>query len=117
METLTSDWILVCVCLAVLTVGIVALMRQRGIAGGSGRSPRETPTVALVRRRRELSAQLREMAGDGGADLLRAEARRIGAGLGSLEALEAAVARAERNTASAELISTRMASLSGGTRR
>ena len=117
MDTLILDWAPACLALAALALVAVVYLRQRSMGGGWGLGPRETPTVALVRRRRELSDQLREMAGDGGSDLLRAEARRIGASQGSIEVLEAAVARAERSTAVAELISTRMGSLAGGNGR
>jgi len=61
------------------------------------RRTRETPTLALVRRRRELMAQLEELAGDTGPALLQAEARRQRASPASIEVLEAAVARASKN--------------------
>ncbi|RZL68345.1 MAG: hypothetical protein EOP77_01655 [Variovorax sp.] len=114
MDTLISDLAPALLAVAALALVAIVYLRQRSMGGGWGQGPRETPTVALVRRRRELSDQLREMAGDGGSDLLRAEARRIGGSAGSIEVLEAAVARAERSTAVAELVSTRMAALSGG---
>jgi hypothetical protein len=65
------------------------------------RDLRETPTVALVRRRRELTTRLHELAGDDDAELLRSEARRLSAGTASVEVLEAAVERAERISARA----------------
>jgi hypothetical protein len=60
------------------------------------RDLRETPTVALVRRRHELTARLRQLAGNGDAELLRREARRLHAGAASIEVLEAAIEHAER---------------------
>jgi hypothetical protein len=103
MDTLISSWEVVCGCLTLVSVGIVAFLRQRAGSPKMGRAPRETPMVALVRRRRELLAQLNELAGEGGSDLLQAEARRKRASVTSIEVLEAAVARAERNTAMPEL--------------
>jgi hypothetical protein len=67
------------------------------------RRPKESQVVALVRRRRELMAQLQELAGDEAAELTRHESRRLRAGTGSIEVLEAAVVRAERMSASGEL--------------
>jgi hypothetical protein len=60
------------------------------------RDLRETPTVALVRKRRELTARLHELAGNDDAELLRSEARRLRAGTASIEVLEAAIERAKR---------------------
>ncbi|MEJ8847491.1 hypothetical protein [Variovorax rhizosphaerae] len=54
--------------------------------------------MALVRRRRELMAQLEELAGDTGPALLQAEARRQRASPASVEVLEAAVARASKSS-------------------
>lgn len=117
MDTLFSSWVVVCVCLTLVAVGSVVYLRSRAGSPTPDRAPRETPMVALVRRRRELSAQLLDLAGDGGTDLLQAEARRQRASAVSIEVLEAAVARAERNSANAELSPDRMAALSAGGRR
>lgn len=56
-----------------------------------------TKTVALVRRRRELTERLQELAGDNGSELARLEARRQGGASSSIPVLEAAIARAERH--------------------
>lgn len=114
MDTLMSSWVVVCLGLTALAMGVAACLLQRNRRLAPGRPPRETKTVALVRRRRELSAHLRELAGDGGSDLLLAESRRLRASTGTLEVLEAAVATAERNTAMGELLSSRMAPLASG---
>lgn len=102
MDTLLSSWILVCVGLTAFALVVVAVLRRRR-PGGTWPVPRETPTVALVRRRRELMAQLRELAGDGGSDLIQAEARRRRASASDIQVLEAAVERAERESQKAEL--------------
>ena len=91
-----------CLCLTGLAVAVAAFLRQRG-PRHTQRVPRETPTVALERRRRELMAQLRELAGDGGTDLIQAEARRRRASAIDIQVLEAAVERAERNSAQGDL--------------
>lgn len=104
-----SEWVLVCVALGLVALALAAFLRSR-------RSPRETPTVALVRRRQELSERLRELAGEESMDLIRAEARRMKASSGSVEVLEAALAKAERNSANGELGASRMAPLSGHSR-
>ena len=67
------------------------------------RQPRESQVVALVRRRHELMSQLQDLAGPEAAELTRHESRRLRAGTGSIEVLEAAVVRAERMSASGEL--------------
>lgn len=85
---------MVCGCLTAFVVAVVTWVRQRGLRHVE-RMPRETPTVALVRRRRELMVQLRELAGDGGTDLVQAEARRRRASASDIDVLEAAVERAE----------------------
>lgn len=103
MDTLVSSWILVCGCLTVLAVAVAAVLRKRGPSRSVQRAPRETPTVALVRRRRELMAQLRELAGDGGTDLVQAEARRRRSTTSDIQVLEAAVERAERESQKADL--------------
>lgn len=102
MDTLLSSWVVVVGCLSAFAVAVVTWARLRGM-GRADRAPRETPVVALVRRRRELMAQLRELAGDGGAELLQAEARRKRSSATEIHVLEAAVERAERNSAQAAL--------------
>lgn len=67
------------------------------------RRPRESPVVALVRRRRELMSQLQQLAGEETTELMRQESRRLRAGTNTVEVLEAALERAERMTASGEL--------------
>ena len=67
------------------------------------RRPRESPVVALVRRRRELMSQLQQLAGEEAAELMRHESRRLRSGTNTIEVLEAALDRAERMTASGEL--------------
>lgn len=67
------------------------------------RRPRESPVVALVRRRRELMSQLQQLAGEEAAELMRHESRRLRTGTNTIEVLEAALGRAERMTASGEL--------------
>jgi anti-sigma-K factor RskA len=81
-------WVGVIAVVVVVALVVFWLMRRR---------TRETPMVALVRRRRELIAQLEELAGDTGPALLQAEARRQKASPSSIEVLEAAVARAAKN--------------------
>jgi hypothetical protein len=96
LDGLISTWGAAGLVLVILIVGIL-LLRQRS------RSRGETPMVALVRRRRELSAQLQALAGDSSNEILRYEARRLRAATNSVEVLEAAVERAERLSARAEL--------------
>ena len=60
-----------------------------------------TKTVALVKRRRELTERLQELAGDNGSELVRLEARRQRDASSSIPVLEAAIARAERQLARA----------------
>ena len=67
------------------------------------RRPKESEMLALVRRRRELMAQLQELAGEEAAELTRHESRRLRAGTASITVLEAAVVRAERMSANGEL--------------
>jgi hypothetical protein len=78
----------------VLFVAVVVMRMRR---------PRESPVVALVRRRRELMSQLQELAGEETAELMRHESRRLHAGTNTIQVLEAALDRAERLTASGEL--------------
>jgi len=70
--------------------GLIAHWRRRSQARGN------TPMVHLVRRRRELMQRLNDLAGPSGTELARLEARRSGSSSISIEALEAAIARAER---------------------
>ena len=88
-STTWSVWIAAATLAAL--VGL-AWMRFRQNARARGR----TPLVDLVRRRRELTARLNELAGPSATELARLEARRRNASPISIEALEAAVARAER---------------------
>jgi hypothetical protein len=62
------------------------------------RRPRESPTVALVRRRRELLAELRRLVPDEleAGRILQTEAQRLAVSRSSPEALEAAIERATR---------------------
>ena len=89
MNALRSNW-LMWAAVVVFVMAVVAVVFVRARRG------RETPTLALVRRRRELIAQLEELAGDTGPALLRAEARRQKSSPASIEVLEAAVARAAK---------------------
>jgi len=70
--------------------GVMAHFRRRSQSRGN------TPMVHLVRRRRELTQRLNDLAGPSSTELARLEARRTGSSSISIEALEAAVARAER---------------------
>lgn len=83
----------------VIAVGVLAI----AVLLARMRRPKESQVVALVRRRRELMSQLQELAGDEAAELARHESRRLRAGTGTIEVLEAAVVRAERMSASGEL--------------
>ena len=87
-----SSWSMVLAIAGVVGLigGVLAHFRQRSQARGN------TPMVHLVRRRRELMERLNELAGPSGTELARLEARRTGSSSISIEALEAAVARAER---------------------
>lgn len=84
-----------------LDVGLVVmfLVFLAGIAVWTfhrNKGKHESPVLVLVRRRRELMAQLQGLVGDrmAASRLVQAEARRLNAPMGSLEALEAAVSRA-----------------------
>lgn len=87
-----SSWSTVLAIASVIGLigGVLAHFRQRSQARGN------TPMVHLVRRRRELTQRLNELAGPSATELARLEGRRSGASSISIEALEAAVARAER---------------------
>lgn len=87
-------WAWIAMALGVLFVAVLVLRLRR---------PRETPVVALVRRRRELMSQLQQLAGEETAELMRHESRRLRSGTNTIEVLEAALDRAERMTASGEL--------------
>ena len=60
------------------------------------RKPKETPTVALVRRRRELQSRLQDLAGPESDGLVWQEAQRMHSSPMDLHVLEAAIARAEK---------------------
>jgi len=75
-------------------VGAVYLhFRERLLASG------RTKTVALVKRRRELTERLQELAGESSSQLAQLEARRQRDASSSIPVLEAAIARAERQLA------------------
>lgn len=80
--------------LGVLFVAVLVMRMRR---------PRDSPVVALVRRRRELLSQLQQLAGEETAELMRDESRRLRTGTNTIEVLEAALHRAERMTVSGEL--------------
>jgi len=85
-----NDWKTVALIVAALVVVAAAVWwRVR-------RHARETPTVALVRRRRELQSRLQDLAGDDSAGLVRQEAQRMHSSPMNLEVLEAAIVRAEK---------------------
>lgn len=99
MESSVFGWGIAAACAVVfVALGVVAFrshVRDRG----------NTPMVALVRRRRELTSQLQSLAGDSAGELLRAEARRHRGSVTDIAVLERAVDRAERVSALAELAS------------
>ena len=82
--------------LAWIAVALIAVVAAVFVWRRVGRRTKETPTVALVRRRRELQSQLQSLAGDEGGGILRQEAQRMRASPTELQVLEAAVARAQR---------------------
>ncbi|MDN4588443.1 hypothetical protein DBA29_08015 [Xenophilus aerolatus] len=85
-----TDWMMVAAAVAALAlVGAWIVWRLR-------RRPRETPTVALVRRRRELQSRLQDLAGPESDGLVRQEAQRMHSSPMDLHVLEAAIARAEK---------------------
>lgn len=87
--------------LGILLVSAVALVvGSRGIAKArASRPPKsvDTPTLRLVKRRRELQAQLLQYVGCDmeAARIVREEAARLQMPRASIEALEAAIKRAE----------------------
>ena len=84
------DWMMVAAAVAALAlVGAWIVWRLR-------RKPKETPTVALVRRRRELQSRLQDLAGPESDGLVRQEAQRMHSSPMDLHVLEAAIARAEK---------------------
>ena len=84
------DWMMVAAAVAALAlVGAWIVWRLR-------RKPKETPTVALVRRRRELQSRLQDLAGPESDGLVRQEAQRMHSSPMDLQVLEAAIARAEK---------------------
>lgn len=85
-----TDWMMVAAAVVALAlVGAWLWWRLR-------RRPRETPTVALVRRRRELQSRLQDLAGPESDGLVRQEAQRLHSSPMDLQVLEAAIARAEK---------------------
>lgn len=86
-----TDWMMVAAVAvaALVLVGALIWWRLR-------RAPRETPTVALVRRRRELQSRLQDLAGPNSEGLVRQEAQRMHSSPMDLQVLEAAIARAEK---------------------
>ncbi|MBS0430294.1 MAG: hypothetical protein JSR41_23660 [Proteobacteria bacterium] len=85
-----TDWMMVAAAVAALAlVGAWIFWRLR-------RGPKETPTVALVRRRRELQSRLQDLAGPESDGLVRQEAQRMHSSPMDLQVLEAAIARAEK---------------------
>lgn len=90
----------------VLVIGIMIFSAVALVVGGMGiarvrasRSPRpvETPTLRLVRRRRELQAKLHQFVGCDmeAARIVKEEAARLQVPRASIEALEAAIKRVE----------------------
>ena len=73
-----------------LAVAVYLLLRERVRATG------ETKMVAMVRRRRELTQRLHDLAGESSSELARLEAKRQGDASTSIAVLEAAVQRAEK---------------------
>lgn len=89
----SSFWSVLLMGAAVMALVAAAYIHFRERLLSSGR----TKTVALVRRRRELTERLNELAGEeGGSELARLEARRQRDASSSIPVLEAAIARAER---------------------
>lgn len=85
-----TDWMMVAaVVVALALVGAWIWWRLR-------RGPKETPTVALVRRRRELQSRLQDLAGPNSEGIVRQEAQRMHSSPMDLQVLEAAIARAEK---------------------
>lgn len=84
------SWWLIFLSLGLVAVAAVVFVRERARDSG------KTAMVAMVRRRRELSERLNALAGPNASELAQLEARRRGIHSASIEALEAAIARAER---------------------
>jgi hypothetical protein len=91
----SSFWSVLALGAAVMALVGAVYLHYRERLQDAGR----TKTVALVRRRRELTERLQELAGDYGSELARLEARRQRDASSSIPVLEAAVARAERQLA------------------
>jgi hypothetical protein len=89
MDTPIFQIIVAVVAALVVLAAFLLLRRAR---------PKESPTVQLVKRRRELTAELREFTDTElqATQLLRAEAQRRGVAMSSVDALEAAVETARR---------------------
>ncbi|MBN8751386.1 Uncharacterised protein [Xylophilus ampelinus] len=90
-----SFWSVLAIGAAVMALVGAVYLHYRERLQDAGR----TKTVALVRRRRELTERLQELAGDNGSELARLEARRQRDASSSIPVLEAAIARAERQLA------------------
>lgn len=86
-------WNLAVVMLCLIAALGVAVHRHKGRAAGE-----EAPVVALVKRRRELRAELEAIIGDEfeAGQLIREEATRLKVRAGSVEAVESALERAKR---------------------
>lgn len=82
-------WLVSGASLATLIGAAFVEFRRRATARGRMRN------VALLRRRRELTQRLNQLAGPKGMELARRQARRLGTSPLSIEALEAAIERAE----------------------
>lgn len=87
-----------------LVLGIMIVSAVALVVGGKGiariraaRSPADTPTLRLVKRRRELQASLHQIVGCDmeAARIVREEAARLQMPRASIEALEAAIKRVE----------------------
>jgi len=88
-------WAGVAAAVAVLALcigGYLVYLERRRARG-------QTRMVAMVRKRRELTQRLGELAGDSASQLAQLEARRQGDATTSLAVLEAAISRAERRRA------------------
>ncbi len=93
MDFLSSHWLWL---VAVLAVMVVVYARSRKRRPASRRRARNLSATESARRRREISSQLQDLAGDTAPALLQAEAKRLNASESSLRTLEAALERAQR---------------------
>lgn len=101
IETSMLSWVVVGLGFFLL-VGLV-VGQQMGKRPRRDKGLRQTRMVTMVRRRRELSVQLTELAGEQSRQLLQTQARRMNGAMTDIAVLEAAVARAERRSDNAEL--------------